>query len=478
MNQIVDIKNFLRSTRESGYRNLTSALAELVDNSIEAGASSIYIELPTDQQTRSDWRISITDDGCGMDTTTLGTCLQFGGSSRFDSRAGLGRFGMGLPNSSLSQARRAEVLSWRESDCVIKVVLDIDEILAMPGPVVHLSVEDVSLSAFSPLSTTGTSVRWSGLDREVPRSWQSEHLKVRKALGRIFRHSIRQGLSIKVNGIDVSEIDPLLLRATGDNRLAEAYGDGLEIDASALVANGGRRAKIQVRFSLLDVHTLAGLNAENKRSLGIVGGAGVSIVRAGREIDYRWAFVGKRKENYDEWWRCEVCFDPVLDEAFGVTNTKQGIRPTDALKSLLTPSITAVAKVLNAKTRTAHAEAAALRRVPETVAANHVEKILKLEAGQVRKDRLPTSSNVRLDVAKLASSALLEVNQETERGCVILNENHPFFGVFYRPLTEGVLSRDEVVRGLDLLLLAIGHHRSGLSSDLDSLLRLYFRSGK
>jgi hypothetical protein len=51
-------------------------------------------------------------------------------------------------------------------------------------------------------------------------------------------------------------------------------------------------------------------NAEKKR-LGVFERCGVSILRAGREIDSGWFFMGeKRKESYDEWWRSEVSFSP------------------------------------------------------------------------------------------------------------------------------------------------------------------------
>ena len=87
-----------------------------------------------------------------------------------------------------------------------------------------------------------------------------------------------------------------------------------------------------VTFSELPVHEWHDLPNEEKRQLGIVNGAGVSVVRAGREIDYGWFFLdGKRRENYDDWWRAEIRFDAVLDEAFGITHTKQQIRPLDYL---------------------------------------------------------------------------------------------------------------------------------------------------
>ena len=64
-----------------------------------------------------------------MDAVKLRMALRFGGSTRFDDRQGLGRYGMGLPNSSLSQAKRVTVHSWAsQQGDVLQSYLDIDEI--------------------------------------------------------------------------------------------------------------------------------------------------------------------------------------------------------------------------------------------------------------------------------------------------------------------------------------------------------------
>ena len=102
-----------------------------------------------------------------------------------------------------------------------------------------------------------------------------------------------------------------------------------------------------VTFTELPIEKWHLYSNEEKRLQGISSRAGVSIVRAEREIDYGWYFMGtKRKENYDDWWRCEIRFNPELDELFGVTNTKQGIRPTEAIKNILTADIERIARNL------------------------------------------------------------------------------------------------------------------------------------
>src|SRR5262245_48637365 len=110
---IVVNDTFIHATRDTGYRSTASAVAELVDNALQAQAKHVHIFVrQTDQPAPEDLTLAVLDDGHGMDAATLRKALQFGGSLRFDDRSGPGRFGMGLPNSSVSQARRVEVYSW------------------------------------------------------------------------------------------------------------------------------------------------------------------------------------------------------------------------------------------------------------------------------------------------------------------------------------------------------------------------------
>src|SRR4051812_2757479 len=107
-------RQFIVATRETGYRTTSSAIAELIDNSLQAGARHVDIRMrlaeadPGEQSVE----VAVADDGSGMSAESITRALRFGGTDRFDDRGGLGRFGMGLPNSSVSQARRVDVYSW------------------------------------------------------------------------------------------------------------------------------------------------------------------------------------------------------------------------------------------------------------------------------------------------------------------------------------------------------------------------------
>src|SRR3954470_19306246 len=110
---LVDTANFLLATRDSGYRSTAYAVAEFVDNSLQAGARCVAIDLLVGDEKSFPIELLVVDDGIGMDAATLASALTFGESSRFDDRSSLGRYGMGLPNGALSCARRVEVFSWR-----------------------------------------------------------------------------------------------------------------------------------------------------------------------------------------------------------------------------------------------------------------------------------------------------------------------------------------------------------------------------
>src|ERR1700733_16285887 len=92
---LVNFNNFIVATRDSGYKSTASALAELVDNSIEAKATMVQIYIRKTQEIGlEEYEIILVDNGHGMLENELNVALQFGGSTRFNARGQLGRYGM------------------------------------------------------------------------------------------------------------------------------------------------------------------------------------------------------------------------------------------------------------------------------------------------------------------------------------------------------------------------------------------------
>ena len=110
----------IRAMKDNGYRNMAYGIAELVDNSIQAGSKNVRIiimedEVPLAQRTRTRAvQIAVVDDGCGMTREGLQSALQFGNGSRLNDRSGIGRFGVGLPNSSINFCEHLQVWSWQD----------------------------------------------------------------------------------------------------------------------------------------------------------------------------------------------------------------------------------------------------------------------------------------------------------------------------------------------------------------------------
>lgn len=340
-------ERFVLATRSSGYRGTSSAVAELVDNSVQAGARAIEIGVTSTPEREYPIMVSVADNGCGMSRAAVREALKFGGTTRFDDRSGLGRFGMGLPNASLSQSRRFDVVTWKNRKAAYHAYLDADEIAS--GAVTEIPAPTrVGHTALPPIArswTSGTVVSWGRCDHLDFQRKSTLMRKMQIALGRMFRHLIWDGLALTINGRPVVPIDPLFL---GDHSVTQGgkvfSSKRFEVKAPTQVHELGH---IHVTFSRLPVEEWHSLPTDEKRRRGVTGGRGVSIVRAGREIDYGWHFMGrKRRQNYDDWWRCEVRFNPELDDLFGVTHTKQGINPTSELLSFLVPHTEAVARAV------------------------------------------------------------------------------------------------------------------------------------
>lgn len=469
---IVAVRSFIEATRDTGYKSTGAAIAELVDNSFEASASTVEVRIEEmEAQGSKELTVRVTDDGTGMAPDILRLALQFGGSTRFGSRAAAGRYGMGLPNGSLSQARRVEVFTWTHPSRVWRSYLDVDEIacgqlLDVPQPRLF---EPPSLLA---KTTSGTVVALTKCDRLDYRRIRTLEEKLAVELGRVFRKFLYAGKQLVLNGQLVQPLDPLFLQAGQNLTGANSFGPPLEYQVRVPATDDAVSTTV-VRFSELPIERWHEFSNEEKNRSRIAKHAGVSVVRANREIDYGWYFMGsKRKENYDDWWRCEVSFAPELDELFGVTHSKQKINPTEALSAILLPEIERTARELNSRVRRKYASIRA--EAPSS------KSIRKLEARDYLLE--PPARPYRRNVGKQGSSyrtlrvhnggiegLRFRVAHKTTLGNsfyepalkhgrldLVLNESHPFFSAIYRPLETSTMHMERATLEHVLTLLFAG----------------------
>lgn len=435
--------NFIRAVRESGYLSTSTALAELVDNSLQASASEVAISISRDGPDELP-EIVVEDDGDGMTTAELELCLRFGGSSRFDARQSFGRFGMGLPAASLSQARRVEVTAWRNGGFERAVALDVDAVVAGNAPML--------IARRGPRSATasGCRVRWMQCDRIEYRRLAWLERSLHRELGRMYRRFLAAGLRMTINGAPVQAADPTMLTTIVEGESARLAFDELRYELETAHA---ATAAVTVRFAMLPVQAWHHLDSVTKRRVGIVGGGGVSILRAGREIASGWYLMGgKRKENYDDWWRCEIEFDPSLDEHFGITINKQGIRPSAALREAIEPELESIARMLNARVRQAFED---VKFQVATEAACRIAAAADPDLPVIPSPGRSGAIQYRLGSEALPMDAMFELTLAQRTIDLTLNADHPAFAALYQPLQaiEGEAAV-ELRTSLELFLLS------------------------
>ena len=114
--EIFQIDTMGDALRNTGYKDISSAMAEIVDNSVEENASDILIIVSEEYNSKTGRNniseIAFLDNGNGMPYEVLEKCLGIGCSTRKE-RKGIGRFGVGLPQSSMYACPAVDVYSWQ-----------------------------------------------------------------------------------------------------------------------------------------------------------------------------------------------------------------------------------------------------------------------------------------------------------------------------------------------------------------------------
>ncbi len=344
----------LESSRDSGF-DLPAAAGEVVDNSIQAGATRVRIA--TARNMAGDvTEIAFSDDGEGITEDILPFVLSLGYSSRYGSRDGMGRFGMGLKLASLSHARRVDVYTWRRGeDAVRRTYLDLDEVAA--GAQTELTadtvdglpdvVADLAQDGRGVRYRSGTVVVWSKVDR-LPnggRSYASgveEKLNtLTRFLARAYRRFLDAGVAIELDGRPITLHDPLF--QLPNPRVTDRFGADLRsriVDSDTFTIDGH---PVEVTVTLLPRELRpkeggggrAAKGREEFKDLNIPDNEGkITILRENREIYYDIVprLLPGGVERIDRYIGVEVSFPAQLDDYFQVRNVKRGAEPVSKLR--------------------------------------------------------------------------------------------------------------------------------------------------
>lgn len=315
----------LESMRSVGY-SFEDAIADLLDNSITAQATFVdIIGDPIDGA-----YVSIRDNGDGMLPQEARDALRLAGTGGKDrDEDDLGRFGLGLKTASLSQGRRL-TLCTRKDDQTTLIQWDLDYVREVNDWRIRvLDGDDIAhIPTFAEFKQqkSGTLIVWEALDHLIgessdPALVMADLLSdLRSHLGLVFHQFLDPklvgGLSLQVNGTEVTAIDPFL---ASNPRTQRSQIERFTISGAAVEMQS---------FTL--PHSTALTEAELRRpdlSTAMQAGQGFYVYRSHRLIDWgNWYGITRRAELKKN-TRIKVDFPNSLDDHWQLDIRKSKVRP-------------------------------------------------------------------------------------------------------------------------------------------------------
>jgi hypothetical protein len=547
-------QTLIQSLRDVGYNHTTSALCEHVDNAIQAGATEIRVFF---RQTgkRGDYQIdaAVYDNGSGMSPTVLKVATSFGGSTTFGNRKGIGRFGMGMKTAALSMSPVMELYSWQEPGAFYSMILDVEAIgkdrrnlVELPDPNLLTELPDEVADLFRKptlypsnrteqelladgnedlierLGRSGTIVYMPQCDRLTFAKASTLVDQAVKEMARIYRRAIGGGLKLLINNRRIEPFDPTYSMPNARHMRIE----DLPTKLSRLIVpkqiqikiseQSAETAPITIKLYRLPVEEWSSLPRKTLRNdLKVFDGNTVSILRNDREV-----FAGPmpwltgRHSSYAHWYRIQIDFPGVLDEAFGVATNKQGVRlkgyVEDAIKDGIGEEITTITEEIQrfqaqkasscepAKPSASEAQAAeadpfqlnAMPGAPTPEEEAQLDENLRGLALTLKRDgetdeqsfeRVKNSKYI-IDFKHDEYWPFYDVKHRFDRIILTINTAHPFFGALYDPvrkmgLPQASADADDAgaspdaesgpILALDLLLLSLARTQSRLAGTND-----------
>ncbi len=500
---------FIRSIRSLGYRHCGTALDELIDNAIEAGAKGVHVVFGFDASDAKPTAIAVLDDGAGMVPDMVRAAVVWGGTDRESSATGFGRFGYGLPSASVSQGRRFTVYSRTDAGPFSTVTLDVDDIsegryvrggrVVIPAPKTVKKppnwIADHAAERFANgIDAVRTVIVWEKLDRLTWKTAGALERNLLQHFGVTYRNYLRK-TTVTVNGTEVSPIDPLFTTPGArffdlDAERAEPL-EPIKVDVKA--EDGRVLGTVTIRVSYMSPtffrkdksKKATGKNANSRFSVR-KDHNGVIVCRLGRQIDVTTRCPLTTFVNNDRSIGLELDFPPALDGEFGVTTAKQQITVSDRVWDLLRAN--GFLRALEGLRRRYKEEAADadssfdyddVSPWPSEIVMHEVEEIvgstsdpaaqmnLEREVDRLAKKAGVPAPKLREALEKEARERPYRVQRESQPGApfyrleqqggqqvLYLNTAHRFFTDIYAPIEGRAGAR--LRTSLELLLFVVG----------------------
>ncbi len=497
MVNVPDPSRLIHGLRDTGYDFYTAA-ADIIDNSIAAGADRINIRIEVNSCGQK--FVYFGDDGHGMDYKGLFNAMRYGAEVR-ENLASLGKFGLGLKTASSAICLKYSLISRTDSSGPLrKLTWDLEHVANVNAwEMKDEAVSEDEEEIFEELcGDSGTLVVWSKCDRLLSKVYEEpggtrEQAAIKNRSSKLMDHcalifhkylnpdeKLHRTVTITVNGEKVEHWNPFY-----PERAEQVLPE--KLTTLPIQREDGSVHNATVKAWILP-HAKDMTKEENKKHAKISNrGQGFYIHREGRVIHYG-GYLGLWRADDPHWslFRIEFDFDHQLDEAFSVDVKKSRIlldpALEDALLELLGPAHKEAdrryrrkqaAHVTNGVSHQDSNKTISETKNTEKVTTNDVDEssgsaIVSNNKGQGIKILTPIESNVSPDalyvnpVESIPSGALWEpcltsaTNTNHSTG-VHINKQHDFYTKVYSQAGSGVS-----IEGLDLVLwaLAAAEHKN------------------
>lgn len=432
-------RNALDSLRNSEF-DTYSAYGEVIDNSIQAEANTINLKFETTStgQRKLIDLLAFGDDGLGMNSDVLASCLKLGWSSRFNDRSGIGRFGVGMVLGAIHECKRVEVYSKQKNDLNwLYTYIDLDEVEENIMTEIPTPSKKELPKKYSQLVGTesGTLILWTKYDKQIDGA-DKIISETHNYIGRTFRKFIWKDINILINGEEVKAHDPLFVTKYKtefpDDIPAKEYEEFKFQwpirDDTKLKEKFGDMGEITIRMSILPEEYRLTQGSGNsafakERKIASDIQEGISIMRENREVfcgrvPY-WSSVktGNSKQNTwkfedkDRWWGCEISFGAELDNSFETKIIKRGAKPEPELLSAIKEMISGTRNTVSEEVSLVYKRSKAEKEAAEAEEAGNLSR----HAGH-GKSEIAAAKGTSSKKSKLDEEALNKTIKSFEEG--------------------------------------------------------------
>jgi hypothetical protein len=434
LTNLPDPSRLIYGLRDTGYDFYTAA-ADIIDNSIAAGAKNINVQI--DLETDGRKFVYFGDDGHGLDPAGVFDALRYGAARRANLKS-LGKFGLGLKTASSSICLKFALISRADANAPLeKLAWDLEHVQDInKWEMVREPVTPTEQHYFNELcGEIGTLVVWSKCDRLLSKDYEQPGGAAERRAVTARVEKLREHVALVFHRyLNPADTHHTTVAITINGHLVEYWNPFYPERAEQVLPDHARKLKIQLEDG--SSHT-ATLNAwilphskdltkeENETKAKISSRAqGFYIHREGRIIHHGgWLGVFRSDDPHYSLLRVEFDFDHKLDDAFKIDVKKSRVLFDPALEEGLRKILTPFWNEADKRYRRKNKE------IADNAALNH------------------SSSNLTIEKVSPKAAAVVEVDPKTQE--VTINNNRGSGIKLHIPINNNVNPTSIYIEAVD-----------------------------